>query len=69
MKLNKDGTIEIQNSTFKITEIKVNEMTIEAISGFFTGQTLKIPNTGKDISTDVLSIIKRKGYNYDKQDR
>tara|TARA_R110001606_G_C15180458_1_gene629278 strand:- start:564 stop:755 length:192 start_codon:yes stop_codon:yes gene_type:complete len=60
MKLNKDGTIEIQNTTFKITEIKVNEMTIEAISGFFTGQTLKIPNTGKDISTDVLSIIKRK---------
>lgn len=60
MKLNKDGTIEIQNTTFKITEITSTEMIIEAVSGFFTGQTLRIPNTMKPIGTDIINKVKKR---------
>ena len=60
MKLNADGTIEIQNTTFEITEIKVDELTIKAISGRFTGQTLKVPNRGKLLSKRDLDRVKEK---------
>jgi hypothetical protein len=62
MILNPNGTIEINKITFKITEISPEELTLRAISGRFSGQIIKIPNTGRgeSYSDSQLSTARKR---------